>query len=233
MARIKQVPTISPPKPKSNSSSPGSDPSYADKPLGTSAFAKLEARWEAKARRQDRLLQKPRRNHSYIRSNGEAVASDGRFDVVSQSPQKLNRRRHPKVAAAKDNGTLTSRLERYYQGFEMGQHQGKAAWQHMPLAGFCREVTSLPEVPVSQLSSHEVLAFLTAPLYFVPSSTRSITDTPSLSRRMHSTPDRRSSLMCLITSRPCSLMTGRTSPRTSRSCLCLTRILLTKSWTTT
>lgn len=160
MARIKQVPTISPPKSKSSTSSPDSDPAYAPRPLGTSEFAKLEAQWEAKARRHDRLLQLPKRNHSYIRSNGEAVASDGRFDVVSQNPRKINKKRHPKVAAAKDNGTLTSRLEKYYQGFEQGQHQGKATWQHIPLAGFCRDVTSVPEARVSQVPNHDVLTFL-------------------------------------------------------------------------
>jgi hypothetical protein len=159
MARIKQVPATSSPKAKSNMSSPGSDPCYTPKPLGTSDFAKLEAQWEAKARRHDRLLQLPKRNHTYIRSNGEAVASDGRFDVVSQSPRKINKKRHPKVAAAKDNGTLTSRLEQYYQGFEQGQHQGKATWQHIPLAGFCRDVASVSEVRVSQLPSHVTLAF--------------------------------------------------------------------------
>lgn len=202
MARIKRVPTISPPKPpKSNSSSPGSDSSYPPKPLGTTDYAKLEAKWEAKARRHDQLLQKPKRNHSYIRSNGEAVASDGRFDVVSQSPRKINRRRHPKVAAAKDNGTLTSRLEEYYQGFQLGQHKGKATWQHIPLAGFCRaEVASVPEVRVSQLPSHNVLATLTAPLCFFRAIKHAqVSLTRLCFRRMHSTQDRPSSSMCLIT----------------------------------
>lgn len=182
MARIKHVPTISPPKPKSNSSSPGSDPSCSPKPLGSSTFAKREAQWEARARRHDQLLQKPKRNHSYIRSNGEAVASDGRFDVVSQSPRRMNRRRHPKVAAAKDNRTLTSCLEKYYQGFELGQHKGKATWQHIPLAGFCRdEVASVPEVRVSRLSSHEVLCTLPAQIVFPePQPRPGITNTPAL-----------------------------------------------------
>lgn len=210
MARIKQVPTISPPKPKSNASSPNSDQSSTPKPLGTSDFAKLEAQWEAKARRHDRLLQLPKRNHAYVRSNGDAVASDGRFDVVSQSPRKINKKRHPKVAAAKDSGTLTSRLEQYYQGFELGQHQGKATWQHVPLAGFCRDVANVPEVRVGQPSSHHVLAFLQHSSCLSNFQLRGISLTPLISRRMHFTPDRRSSLMCLITSRRFSLMTGRT-----------------------
>jgi hypothetical protein len=152
MARTKHVPTISPQKRKRNSSSPGSD-SSPKSAIGTSNFAKLEAQWEAKARRYDGLLQKPKRNHSYIRADGEAVASDGRFDVVAQSARQMHKRPHPKVTAARNNGTLTAQLEQYYQGFEVGQHKGKAAWQHMPLAGYCRESPALLEVLVSHLPS--------------------------------------------------------------------------------
>jgi len=180
MARIKQVPTVTSPKqPRTNSSSPSSNPS--PKLLGTSNFAKLEAQWEAKARRHDRLLQQPKRNHSYIKSNGEAVASDGRFDVVAQSPWKVNKRRHPKVAAAKNSGTLTSRLEQYYHGFDMGQHEGKAIWQYIPLAGYCRDSANLPEVRVSRAAPHNVLGLLQFNFLYNPSITRNVTDRQPLS----------------------------------------------------
>ena len=153
MARIKHVPTITA---KSDSSSPSSKasispPSLLD-PLGSSDFAKLEAQWEARARRHDRLLQRPKRDQTYVRGNGEPASFDDRFRLLPQSPLKTNKKRHPKVTAAEKNGTLTKRLEEYYQGFEQGQHKGKATWQHIPLAGFCREAASVSEVQASRPS---------------------------------------------------------------------------------
>lgn len=148
MVRIKNVPaTIS----KEDSSSPSSkssgSPNSELNPLGTSEFAKLEAQWEARARRHDRLLQRPKRGQSYVGVNGAKMQFDDRFMVVSKSPKK-NKKRHPKVAAAKDNGTLTTPLENYYEAFEQGNHEGKSVWQHIPLAGFGRN----PEPRVSRPS---------------------------------------------------------------------------------
>jgi hypothetical protein len=148
MAKIKHIPKIIL-KPKSSSSSPttGSD---TRRPLGESEFARREVQWELKARRNDKLHQIPRRNHTYVKTNGEA-ALDDRFDFIAQRPRKIIiKRKHPKVVAAKENGTLNDRLEKYYEGFEQAPHNSKPTWEHIPLAGFCRVCSSVSEARVCQ-----------------------------------------------------------------------------------
>jgi hypothetical protein len=187
-------------------------------------FAKKEAAWAKSVARRDVLLQRPPKNHTYLDKKG-VFKDDGRFEQpkTAHSRTEFKRRRklrkaHPKVAAAKANGTVFDELESYYAPFEFSSHKGGVVWHHVPLAGTPRAVcffasiwqaltrTQLitePGVSGAQVSrwteDQETcvsLSFISCRIRNQPSTEDMLT---YLSRRMLSTPDHQSSSQWLIT----------------------------------
>lgn len=115
-------------------------------------FAKKEAAWVKSVARRDVLLKLPPKNHTYL-DKKDVFKDDGRFEQprTAHCRREVVRRRklrktHPKVAAAKANGTVFDELENYYANFEFSTHKGGVVWHHVPLAGTPRAVCFLASI---------------------------------------------------------------------------------------
>ncbi|KAI0484398.1 MRG-domain-containing protein [Xylariaceae sp. FL0804] len=77
------------------------------------SFAEREKMWAETAEKNDRLLNRPPRNHQYLSSRGSLRPTDNRFNFSEQSQSQKN---HPKLQEKLDRGVpLTPQMEQWYK----------------------------------------------------------------------------------------------------------------------